>query len=61
MPVRGEDHGLAEPVCRRPASAIAASARLATWELGGVIPGTGAAYHVLGFARGGAQVRGLYE
>ena len=28
MPVRGEDHGLAEPVCRRPASAIAASARL---------------------------------
>ena len=32
-----------------------------TWELGGVIPGTGAAYHVRGFARGGAQVRGLYE
>ena len=59
MPVRGEDHGVAEPVL--PTPRIGDYGLGSTWELGGVIPGTGAAYHVLGFARGGAQVRGLYE
>ena len=39
----------------------AASGIGSTWELEGVIPGTSAAYHVRGFARGGARVRCLYE
>ena len=58
MPVRGEDHGLAEPACRRPASAPAVSARLGSLVLGGVISGTSATYYVRGCARGDAQVRG---
>ena len=59
MPVRGEDHGLAE--AGLPTPRIGDCGIGSTWELEGVMPGTSAAYHVRGFARGGAQVRRLHE